>query len=248
MIGLISFPPFTIKENPSNVGIRWDIYVKKFENLIIGLGIDKNKRKKALLLHYAGNEVFEICKTFPTLSNADNNYADTKKELSDYFQPQKNTEFLRFEFGNVTQQDKSLDEYVTQLRQKARDCEFADPDSQNKTQFIKGLNSNKLRTRCLGGGKPLNYLITMCRTAEIATQQATVMEGNVTGEVLSNHQNQGRQRRRLPNTRFKKEQRPRHDSQRKCTRCGGNFPHQDSCSAFGKKCYACGKKNHFKSV
>jgi hypothetical protein len=63
--------------------------------------------------------VFEIYKTFPTLSNADDNYADTKKELSDYFQPQNNAEFLRFAFGNVTQQDKSIDEYVTQLRQKA---------------------------------------------------------------------------------------------------------------------------------
>jgi hypothetical protein len=129
MTGLISFPPFTIKENPSNVSIRWGIYVEKFEYLINGLGIDKNKRKKALLLHYAGDEVFEIYKTFPTLSNADNNYADTKKELSDYFQQQKNTEFLRFEFGNVTQQVKNIEEYVTQLRQKARGPRFIDQDS-----------------------------------------------------------------------------------------------------------------------
>jgi hypothetical protein len=248
MTGLIPFPPFTIKENPSNVGIRWGIYVEKFENLINGLGIDNNKRKKALLLHYAGDEVFEIYKTFPTLYNADNNYDDMKKELSDYFQPQKNTEFLRFELGNVTQQDKSIDEYVTQLRQKARDCEFADPDSQIKTQFKKGLNSNKLRTRCLEGEKPLKDLITMCRTAQIATQQATVMEGNAAGEVLSNQQSRSRRRRRLPNTHVKKEQSQQRDSQRKCTRCGGNFPHQDSCPAFGKKCNACGKKNNFKSV
>jgi hypothetical protein len=61
------------------------------------------------------------------------------------------------------------------------------------------LNSNKLKTRCLEGGKPLKDLITMCRTAQIASQQATVMEGKAAGEVLSNEQNRGRRHRRLPN-------------------------------------------------
>ena len=38
---------------------------KKLENLFVAMNIDSNKRKKALLLHFAGDEVFEIHQTLP---------------------------------------------------------------------------------------------------------------------------------------------------------------------------------------
>ena len=34
----------------------------------------------------------------------------------------------------------------------------------------------------------------------------------------------------------------------KCGLCAGNFPHQGTCPAQGKKCMDCGKLNHFAKV
>ncbi len=34
----------------------------------------------------------------------------------------------------------------------------------------------------------------------------------------------------------------------KCFRCGGNYPHKDSCPAIDKKCRKCDKRGHFASV
>ena len=64
-------------------------YVAKLENLFVGLNIDSKKRKKALLLHYSGDDVFEIYETL-NLDADDQNYDDTKTGLDNYFNPKKN--------------------------------------------------------------------------------------------------------------------------------------------------------------
>ena len=82
------------------------------------MNIDKNKRKKALLLHYSGDEVFEIYETL-NLGEKDDNFDDTKTALKNYFQPKKNKEFERFEFRNIRQiKGDTIDQFVTKLRQK----------------------------------------------------------------------------------------------------------------------------------
>ena len=88
---------FDVFGEESSLGVRWDKYVAKLENLFVGPNIDSKKRRKALLLHYAGEEVFEIYQTFE-LHTDDANYDETKQRLSEYFNPKKNKEFERYEF------------------------------------------------------------------------------------------------------------------------------------------------------
>ena len=54
------FPKFEINGDSTTTGQRWTKYISKLENLFVAMNIDSRKRKKALLLHYAGDEVFEI--------------------------------------------------------------------------------------------------------------------------------------------------------------------------------------------
>ena len=79
------------------------------------MSIYAKKRKKALLLHYAGNEVFKIYETL-NLAADESNYDTTKKALEDYFNPKKNKEFKRYEFRNIKQ---GQNETMTNL---AQDC------------------------------------------------------------------------------------------------------------------------------
>ena len=63
MAGLPPFQKFDVFNEETSLGIRWTKYVSKLENMFTGLAIDSKKRKKALLLHYAGDDVFDIYET-----------------------------------------------------------------------------------------------------------------------------------------------------------------------------------------
>ena len=250
MTGLAPFPKFDVYGEETSLGTRWTKYVMKLENLFTGLTIESKKRRKALLLHYAGDEVFEIYETL-NLGDSDSNYDEVKKGLADHFQPKKNREFERFEFRNMKQQQaESIDQFVTRLRQKAENCEFMDKDGEIKSQIIQGCESKKLRLKCLEEDKPLQAILTMARTMEIADKQAKAMEPNLS-EV-----NKIKAKPRLTESRpaMSKYQpltlaKNRQPSQgRKCRNCGGNYPHQNKCPAYGATCNYCRKKNHFVAV
>ena len=62
---------------------------------------DDKERRRALLLHYAGEEVNEI---FETLPNTGNDYDTAVTKLTEYFSPKKNTEFEVYKFRQAKQE------------------------------------------------------------------------------------------------------------------------------------------------
>lgn len=83
------FPPFDINTEPSTLGIRWAKWLKRLENYFIVNKIITDVGKRAALLHYAGEEVFDI---FENLPNTGNEYTTAKTALNTYFSPSKNTD------------------------------------------------------------------------------------------------------------------------------------------------------------
>ena len=257
-LGLPNFQKFDVYSDENSVGIRWNKYISKLENLFTGMAIDAKKRKKALLLHYAGDEVFEIYETL-NMGDNDSNYDTTKTALGNYFNPKKNKEFERYEFRNIKQgQNETIDQFATRLRQKAENCDFTDKDGEIKSQIIQGCYSHRLRTKCLEDDKELTNLLTMARTMEIANKQANSMTKDRTndnssmdnsvdkirfknsGNMPSRRQTYKPPRRSTPPSNVKPQQ--------KCRNCGGNFPHATKCPALGLECHYCHKKNHLISV
>ena len=97
--------PFQPDVDPTNTAARWKKWLDRFENLIIAFKVTDNNRKKALLLHLAGEFVFEVYEglvisDIPDDADAavNNAYTATKKALTDHFSPKKNTEFEVFNF------------------------------------------------------------------------------------------------------------------------------------------------------
>lgn len=149
MSGIPVFPKFDVYADRHTVGVRWRTYTSQLENLFVGMNIDSKKRKKALLLHYAGSEVFGVYETLD-LATADDNYQDTKDALQNYFNPIKNTEFEKYQFRNIKQmKGQTIDEFVTKLHQKAEHCGFDKKDAEIKSQLIAGCSSEKLLRKCL---------------------------------------------------------------------------------------------------
>ena len=54
------FESFSVFSDEQSCGPRWKKWVAKLDNLLLAMDVKDDKRKKALLLHYAGDECLEI--------------------------------------------------------------------------------------------------------------------------------------------------------------------------------------------
>ena len=75
------FPTFEVYGEESSLGIRWTKYISKLENLFVALNVEFRKRKKSLILHYTGDDVFEIYETLNLGAN-DSNFDIVKQQLT----------------------------------------------------------------------------------------------------------------------------------------------------------------------
>ena len=83
--------------------------------MLVGIDISDDNRKRALLLHYAGEEASDI---FETLVDTGNTYPTAKQKFTDYFAPKKNTEFEIYKFRQAKQEQlETIDTFQTRLRQ-----------------------------------------------------------------------------------------------------------------------------------
>ena len=131
-------------------------------------------RKRALLLHFAGEEVNEI---FETLPNTGDNYDTAVARLTEYFSPKKNTKFEVYEFRQAKQEHgEGIDTFHTWLRQLALTCEFGENDREAKSQIIQGCSSTRLRRRALREDMNLDDLLKLARSMESADRQANEIE------------------------------------------------------------------------
>ena len=98
----LSFPPFDPAIEPHTVGSRWEKWLDRFENYLVAMDITDGKRQKALLLHFAGESVFQ---TYESLQGEDTTtYEQCKTKLSGHFAPMVHEQYAMFEFHSATQQ------------------------------------------------------------------------------------------------------------------------------------------------
>ena len=58
-----TFTPFLIHDE-NTAGTRWKKWIEKFENFLLVCNVTDDKRQKAMLLHYIGDEAYEIYDSF----------------------------------------------------------------------------------------------------------------------------------------------------------------------------------------
>ena len=269
--GLPAFPPFVeIDQNP---GPQWGKWLGRFERLMIAMGITESRRQRALLLHYAGPRVDEI---FDTLSDVgeDTDYDKAVDALNKYFNPKSNSLYETYVFRQAKQENnESLDQFVTRLRQLAQKCKFHDIDREILTQVIMNCASPKLRRQalCKGEDLTLQRLLEIGRSLEASEQQADALEGSSVNSIQStcrggkgecSHQSDAQEERTVNSIQSKfrgrngqrtdsrggRSQSRGRDSSRSCYFCGGQYPHKGQCPASGQECRSCHKMGHFEHV
>nr|XP_034319592.1 uncharacterized protein K02A2.6-like [Crassostrea gigas] len=145
--GLPVFPKFPVHAEGA-IGTRWRKWVQRLENLFVGMKITDNKRKRALLLHYAGEEVYDIFDTFADTGN-DENYDQAKDALKNYFEPKVNKEYEREIKSQIIQsctssklRRKALSEEMTlnKLLETARTLELAEKQASGIENYNSSVN------------------------------------------------------------------------------------------------------------
>ena len=242
----------------TNLGPQWTRWLSRFEiyadskGLIVVPDKDDNKqRRRALLLHLAGEEVQDIFDTLPDTGEA-RDYAQAVDALNTYFVPKKNTAHARHLFKHtVINPGESVSQYYIRLKGVVKDCGFGgDQDNQIRDQILFHCQSDYLQRRLLeeGDGLTLTKTLELARDCEQVEQRMSALRGNnSTTTETANYTSASASSFSRHQTAHK--QQKRHSS-KKCYRCGreGHYGRDPECPARGKECMKCHLKDHFASM
>lgn len=248
------FAEFDTSEDASR-GERWETWLESLEYLLTALDLEeivpeqgqelseqekaKNKRlckrRRALLLHYGGKDVQKQFSSLPKATQGDEtDYNAAVQALTDVFKTGESTELQEFEFRSTKQDPgESLDSYVSKLRRKAKNCNFADIDKEIKSQIIQHTSSSRLRRRAIRESLDLPSIMKAGRAYEASERAAKLIEGEKMEEV---HKVTHKKKHKKPFTQKK---------EKYCYKCGESWPHKDNCKAASHSCKKCGKEGHF---
>ena len=244
-INLPTFPEFELQPRDT-APTRFEKYVKRLNNMFTAMSITQASRKKAMLLHYVGEETCDVFETLtvPEPTEGSDEYKTAVKAFADYFEPQKCIDHHVYVFRQESQKSgENITEFYTRLQLLARKCEFANTDLEIKRQIIQGTSSVRLRRKAIEQNLNLESLLKAARSMETADEQTSEIEKQQSHAV-------GRGNNKTSDDREENSNGPPKLGSRntKCGLCGGSYPHQGTCPAQGKKCMNCGKLNHFAKV
>ena len=187
--GAPPIPPFNVDSDRSNVGYRWKKWLEKFENYLVAVNIADDRRQKALLLLYGGDQLYDIATSLnmtpnPAAGNganavpAETHFAAAKRVLTAHFHPQENKQFNQIAFRQLAQKtEESIDQFYARVKEHAAGCEFPDADTQIRTQLICGTRSKRFRSLALSdASSTLSQLLDKGKALEQSDARLSELE------------------------------------------------------------------------
>ena len=162
-----------------NVAENWTKFKQRFDLYIQATGLEadkaKPKQKACTFLHLIGEDALEVYNNF-TFENDEDKFKVDKisEKFEAYCSPKRNTTYERHKFFTLMQKpDETIDQYVTELRTKAKNCEFGDlTESLIRDRIICGVPDDNLRERLLRvQDLNLEAAVRMCRATETTKER-----------------------------------------------------------------------------
>ena len=158
-------------------------------------------------------------------------------------QPKLNPIFARYRFNNETQGSDSIDNFVTKMRIKARDCSFAEQDNMIRDRIVFVCSNPKVREKLINVGENLTMdkAIQVVQNFEYCQEQlssVSLSAGNNVDAVNKRSSNFTRQSGASCLTRRRNLKQSYGDRCRNC----GTIHAKNKCPAYGKICHSCGIK------
>ena len=143
-LSLSAFPIFDTQTDPTSIGPRWRKWMARFENRIKAINLTDPEIKLALLLDYAGDDVYDdfLTLTLPPAAGGNDPPGNDIHHrsivaLNTHYAPQVQREYEIFSFRTAKQEEgESLDQCVTRLCMLGATCDFANLSAEIKLQVI----------------------------------------------------------------------------------------------------------------
>ena len=240
-----------------NLSENWRRWEQRFKLYMTATGADEKDEpvKTAIMLHTVGEDALEVYNTLNVETAGDDE--PTLDEIMDAFRsyctPKKNIVFERHQFWSHSMPEGlAVDKFVTELRQKCKNCEFGvGEEDMIRDKLVFSVPNARMKERLLREtGLTLDKAVDICRAAEAAKSQMRVM-----GTTQTEASVQALSKMAVGSEKYKlskkRKQRPPDRAQtfnaNACRKCGGTHkPRQ--CPAYGAVCHKCSKQNHFAKV
>ena len=153
--------------------------------------------------------------------------------------PKSNFRFSRYKLRTLRQEPgETVDSFVKKIRILVEECRFTNPDEHIIDALIFGSNSKRTQTKLLDKDATLTLdtALDIARTEEVTSNQIKeISPGTSTRVDALNHD---------PSIG------PRGPTIRLCGCCGTehDISERSFCPAYGSKCRACRKENHWRKV
>ena len=191
---------------------------------------EKEDVQCAILLHVIGEEAMEIYNTFQFATEEDRIKFDVfKSKFEEYVNPRKNTVFERYRFWEYKQQEgETVDQFITELKTRAKSCEFGDQnDSMIRDRIVFGVSDTRMKERLLRESSDLSLekAASLCRAAKASKNQLKELNSSETKPV---HAVKSKTKQKLS-------KKPRQQQAFNCKICGTKHLPK-ACPAFGRLC------------
>ena len=261
-----AFPPPKL-ELGTNAVDDWITFRQVYENyeVLADMKAKQKKYQSAVFLHCVGSRGMRIYNNLdfapagPDGVPAAEDREDIDlliKKFQAHIVGEINETYERYKFNKRAQnQDESIDDYVSSLKELAKTCNFCDclRDTLVRDKIVLGVTENSTRKVLLQRRNlTLRETVDICRGAEATRSQLRNIGSSDTAKETVN-----RLKFKRPTDANKDRDRPRtklvgqvprgrHVDLIDCLFCGKKHECRKSkCLAFGKTCAKCGKKNHF---
>lgn len=229
------FDPFIDAEN---VETRWKSWLLRFENFLIAVNITNDERKKALLLHHAGEYVFNI---YEKIFKQNDKYVDIIRKLNNHFRQK----YQPNRCGKCGRKAHATNDQCPAIGKQCTKCKNFNHFSNvcNKSEETKINEDDILKIAEKISKKMYNAPRHNCNTCGRKSHESDEIcpaRGKVC--TLCNRKNHFAnvcQQSNIKSDEF----------DQKCRYCG-HKKHENSqaCPARDKHCKKCNKPNHFASV
>ncbi|XP_065941318.1 retrovirus-related Pol polyprotein from transposon 297 [Magallana gigas] len=236
-----------------NLAENWKEWLQGFRLYLIASGIDEKagKVQVATFLHVAGVEARRIYNTF-NIPEEDVDKLDVLIQcFQDYVEPRKNLTYVRHIFFTRKQEThETIDNYVTDLKNKALQCEFGDlKESLIRDRIVCGISNEACRARLLREADlTLVKCIDICRASELSEHQLKTLHQEpvaaVSAHAVSKKHNHEKQHNSSETHRKQKANVQSTHTGKPCGRCGRQHQ-KGKCFAYNKLCYKCKSPNHY---
>ncbi|XP_054721344.1 uncharacterized protein LOC129231122 [Uloborus diversus] len=204
-----------------------------------------------------GEDCLDIFNSFGLSSADSEKYDAVLNSFDNYFAPKKNTVIARYKFFNCVQgENESVDSFVTNLKVLAKDCDFeTQEENLIRDLLIIGINDVAVKEKLLiESDLNLEQAVKYCRAKESSTKQIQLMSHTSSVLAVKEKKNSSaslainkRASSKKKNIVDHSESERKAEVKKKCSKCD-SYHRYGKCFAFGKRCYKCGKENHFASV